>query len=117
MSSIEWSQKTWNPTTGCTKVSKGCDNCYAEKETNRLQYNPKITKYRAGFDVVVEHPDTLADPFKWSGNKIVFVNSMYDLFHKDISLDYIKKVFKNYDEPIRNLYYFSNNNIDFYKVF
>ncbi len=104
MSSIEWTQKTWNPTTGCTKISKECDNCYAEKETNRLQHNPKITKYRAGFDVVVEHPDTLDEPHNWSGNKIVFVNSMSDLFHKDISLSFIKRVFKVMNDTPQHTY-------------
>ena len=104
MSSIEWTQKTWNPTTGCTIVSKECDNCYAKKETNRLQYNPKITKYRAGFDVVVEHPNTLEEPRSWSGNRIVFVNSMSDLFHKDVSLDFIKQVFKVMNDTQEHTY-------------
>jgi len=104
MSSIEWTEDTWNPTTGCTIVSKECDNCYAKKETNRLQYNPNITKYRAGFDVVIEHPDTLSEPLKWSGNKIVFVNSMSDLFHNDISLDFIKSVFKVMNDTPQHTY-------------
>jgi protein gp37 len=92
-SSIEWTNKTWNPTTGCTHISKECDFCYAEKETKRLMHNPNIEKYRKGFDVIVEHPDTLLEPYKWNEPCTVFVNSMSDLFHKDISLDFIKKVF------------------------
>ncbi len=104
MSSIEWTQETWNPTTGCTKVSKECDNCYAEKETKRLQHNPNFSKYKAGFDVVVEHPDTLSEPLGWTGNRIVFVNSMSDLFHKDISLDFIKSVFKVMNDTPQHTY-------------
>jgi len=104
MSSIEWTQQTWNPTTGCKKNAKECEFCYAEKETNRFQKNPKQTKYSAGFDVVVEHPHTLSEPYKWSGNKIVFVNSMSDLFHKDISLDFIKEVFKVMNDTPQHTY-------------
>lgn len=63
MSSIEWTEKTWNPTTGCTKISKECDNCYAETMTNRLmEMQPE--KYGKGFDVFVEHPDALDKPLK-----------------------------------------------------
>lgn len=93
-SSIEWTDSTWNPTTGCTHISKECDNCYAEKETYRKMHNSKLPKYKAGFDVVVEHPSTLLEPFTWNKPRTVFVNSMSDLFHKDISLDFIKKVFE-----------------------
>jgi protein gp37 len=103
LSSIEWTNKTWNPTTGCTHISKECDFCYAEKETKRLMYNPKIEKYRKGFDVIVEHPDSLLEPYKWKPST-VFVNSMSDLFHKDISLDFIKKVFKVMNETPQHTY-------------
>ena len=92
-SSIEWTQATWNPTTGCTHISKECEFCYAEKETKRYMHNPNQPKYKAGFDVVVEHPSSLLEPFTWKKPTTVFVNSMSDLFHKDISLDFIKKVF------------------------
>ena len=92
-SSIEWTNRTWNPTTGCTKISKECDNCYAEKESNRYMHNPKQPKYRLGFDTVVEHFDSLLDPYTWTKPQTVFVNSMSDLFHKDVSLDFIKRVF------------------------
>jgi protein gp37/ParB-like chromosome segregation protein Spo0J len=92
-SKIEWTEKTWNPTTGCSSVGKECNLCYARTLTNRYKHNSKLPKYRQGFDVVVEHPDTLKDPHKWKIPSTIFVNSMSDLFHKDISLGYIKKVF------------------------
>ncbi|GAB1857348.1 hypothetical protein MHTCC0001_21840 [Flavobacteriaceae bacterium MHTCC 0001] len=104
MSSIEWTQKTWNPTTGCTKISKECDNCYAEKETNRHMHNPKLPMYKAGFDVVVEHPNALSKPYKLPSNEVIFVNSMSDLFHKDITLDFIKQVFKVMNETPQHTY-------------
>lgn len=92
MSSIEWTEQTWNPTTGCKKVSKECDNCYAEVLTKRLKAMGQ-EKYQAGFDVLVEHNDSLLEPLKWKSSRTVFVNSMSDLFHKDTSFDFIKKVF------------------------
>ena len=91
-SSIEWTQMTWNPTTGCTKVTKGCKNCYAAVMSKRLQAMG-IDKYKDGFKIRL-HPETLNDPYTWKKSKIVFVNSMSDLFHEDIPLDYIKQVFK-----------------------
>lgn len=103
-SSIEWTNESWNVTTGCTHISEECNFCYAEKETKRLMHNPNFTKYRKGFDVVVEHPDTLLEPFKWKSPRTVFVNSMSDLFHKDISLEYIKKVFKVMNETPQHTY-------------
>jgi|GEM_PF-112536 protein gp37 len=97
-SSIEWTDSTWNPTTGCTKISKECDNCYAEKLTNRYMHNSKQPKYKSGFNVVVEHDSSLQEPATWNGPLTVFVNSMSDLFHKDVSLDFIKKVFKTMND-------------------
>lgn len=91
-SSIEWTQETWNPTTGCTKVSKGCKFCYAEVLSKRLQAMGQ-EKYKDNFEVRV-HSKTLIIPYKWKKPRVVFVNSMSDLFHEEISLDYIKKVFK-----------------------
>ncbi|MDE3250240.1 MAG: phage Gp37/Gp68 family protein, partial [Bacteroidota bacterium] len=90
-SSIEWTEMTWNPTTGCTKISAGCKYCYAEVMTRRLQAMG-IDKYRDGFQVRV-HEDALEIPFSWKGSKIVFVNSMSDLFHHDIPVSFIQKVF------------------------
>ena len=90
-SSIEWTELTWNPTTGCSKLSAGCKFCYAEVMSKRL-HAMGIEKYRNNFKIT-EHPDTLMDPFKWTGKRLVFVNSMSDLFHVGISLDFIKRVF------------------------
>jgi protein gp37 len=91
-SSIEWTEMTWNPTTGCDKISAGCKYCYAEIMSKRLQAMG-IEKYKDNFDVRT-HEDALKTPYTWKSAKIVFVNSMSDLFHKDVSLDFIQKVFK-----------------------
>jgi len=103
MSSIEWTEKTWNPTTGCTKISKACDFCYAEVMTNRLQAMGQ-QKYKEGFDVLVEHNNSLEEPFKWREPKTVFVNSMSDLFHKDVTLEFLKKTFKVMNDTPQHTY-------------
>jgi protein gp37 len=90
-SSIEWTEMTWNPTTGCSKISQGCKFCYAEIMSKRLQAMG-VEKYKDNFKVRV-HPSALDIPYTWKSSKVVFVNSMSDLFHKDISLSFIKKVF------------------------
>lgn len=90
-SKIEWTQKTWNPSTGCTKISQGCKNCYAEVMAERLQ-SMKQEKYKNGFELTL-HEDTLEIPLTWKKPQIIFVNSMSDLFHKDVPLEFIKKVF------------------------
>ncbi len=95
-SSIEWTEMTWNPTTGCNKVSSGCKFCYAEIMAKRLQ-SMGIEKYKNGFKLNI-HEDALLVPYTWKGQKIVFVNSMSDLFHKDVPLEFIKKVFKVMNE-------------------
>ena len=92
-SSIEWTELTWNPVTGCSKVSAGCKFCYAEVMSRRLQAMG-LEKYKDGFKKVRTHPTTLADPYEWKGSKMVFVNSMSDLFHPDVPVDFIKNVFK-----------------------
>ena len=89
-SSIEWTEQTWNPTTGCTKISQGCKFCYAEVMAKRLQAMG-IEKYKNGFKVTL-HRDVLDAPRKWKPS-VIFVNSMSDLFHENIPLDYIKEVF------------------------
>ena len=89
--SIEWTELTWNPTTGCSKVSAGCKFCYAEIMSNRLQAMG-IEKYRDGFDVRT-HDEALSLPYTWGGSKMVFVNSMSDLFHPSIPISFIKDVF------------------------
>ena len=90
-SSIEWTEMTWNPTTGCNKVSAGCKFCYAEVMSRRLQAMSQ-KKYKNGFKLTI-HPDALSDPYTWNGRKKVFVNSMSDLFHKDVPLSFIREVF------------------------
>jgi len=90
-SKIEWTEKTWNPSTGCTKVSSGCKNCYAEAVALKLQKEGS-PKYKDGFKVTL-HPYALRLPFSWLSST-VFVNSMSDLFHQDIPLEFIQKVFE-----------------------
>ena len=91
-SKIEWTGVTWNPVTGCSKISEGCKNCYAERMAYRLRAMGQAN-YRCGFDVV-EHPHMLELPLKWKRPQTVFVNSMSDLFHEKISDAYIEAVFK-----------------------
>lgn len=83
---------TWNPVTGCDKISSGCKHCYAEVMARRLQAMGQ-EKYKNGFELTL-HPEAMYEPYKWKKSKVVFVNSMGDLFHKDISVAYIKKVFQ-----------------------
>jgi protein gp37 len=90
-SEIEWTEMTWNPTTGCTKISAGCKFCYAEVMSRRLQAMG-LDKYKDGFQVA-EHADALDLPYSWRGSKLVFVNSMSDLFHPEISIQFIQRVF------------------------
>ena len=90
-SHIEWTEMTWNPVTGCSKVSPGCKLCYAETMARRLKAMG-MHRYRNGFKVTLQ-PDLLDTPMKWKQPRIVFVNSMSDLFHEAVPLDYIKKVF------------------------
>lgn len=89
---IEWTELTWNPTTGCNKVSQGCKFCYAEVMARRLKAMG-LDKYRNGFELTL-HEDALKIPYTWKQPKIVFVNSMSDLFHKDIPPEFIQRVFK-----------------------
>ena len=91
-STIEWTESTWNPITGCTKVSEGCDHCYAERLAYRLKAmgNPR---YKNGFRVTI-HDDLFSLPLKWKSSKIIFVNSMSDLFHKNVPQSAIEQIFK-----------------------
>lgn len=91
-STIEWTQQTWNPSTGCNKVSAGCKFCYAERMTDRLQAMA-VPKYEAGFQFRI-HPDVLDYPKKLKKPTIIFVNSMSDLFHEQMPLDYLQAVFE-----------------------
>jgi protein gp37 len=90
-SSIEWTDATWNPVTGCSKISPGCKYCYAERLAYRLQAmgNPN---YRDGFEVTLQ-PHMLKHPLSWRSPRRVFVNSMSDLFHEDVPVEYIQRVF------------------------
>jgi len=90
-SNIEWTEMTWNPVTGCTKISQGCKNCYAERMAKRLTAMGS-DRYRNGFEVTL-HPDLLDVPRSWRQPRVVFVNSMSDLFHDDIPFAYIQRVF------------------------
>jgi len=90
-SSIEWTESTWNPVTGCTKISDGCKNCYAERMAKRLSAMGH-PNYKYGFTVSC-HEHVLDLPLNWRKPKMVFANSMSDLFHKNVNLSFIKKVF------------------------
>ncbi|OUM89023.1 DUF5131 family protein [Parageobacillus thermoglucosidasius] len=91
-SNIEWTDATWNPVTGCTKISEGCRNCYAARMAKRLQAmgNPR---YENGFSVTF-HYDLIDLPLKWKKPRRIFVNSMSDLFHNDVPFEFIEKVFE-----------------------
>ena len=95
-SKIEWTETTWNPTSGCTKISSGCKNCYAERMSFRLQAMG-MEKYKDGFEIRM-HPSVLKEPFTWKNSRTVFVNSMSDLFHEELPLKYIQEVFKVMNE-------------------
>ncbi len=90
-SAIEWTESTWNPITGCTKISPGCKNCYAERMARRLQLMGQ-PNYRNGFEVTL-HPAMLELPLRWRKPQTIFVNSMSDLFHEEIPAEYIQRVF------------------------
>ena len=90
-SGIEWTDSTWNPVTGCTKVSSGCDNCYAERFAERFR-GVAGHPFENGFDLI-RRPERLEQPLRWKRPRMIFVNSMSDLFHKSIPLDFIDQVF------------------------
>ncbi|HEC12291.1 MAG TPA: phage Gp37/Gp68 family protein [Acidiferrobacteraceae bacterium] len=92
-SKIEWTDNTWNPVTGCTKVSQGCKHCYAEREWIRLSANPKTVQFGRCFTDVQCHPSRLDKPLHWRKPRRVFVNSMSDLFHVDVPTQFIDEVF------------------------
>lgn len=88
---IEWTDATWNPITGCTPISPGCKNCYAMRLAKRLKAMGNA-RYRNGFQVTL-HEDLLSMPLKWKKPRLIFVNSMSDMFHEDVPLEYIQRVF------------------------
>ena len=90
-SAIEWTDATWNPVTGCTKISAGCDNCYAERFSERFRGTPGHP-FENGFDLTLR-AERLEQPLRWRQPRMVFVNSMSDLFHKDVPKEFIARVF------------------------
>ncbi len=101
-SKIAWTESTWNPVTGCTKISAGCKNCYAERLAVRLRAMGQ-DKYANGFEVTI-HPECLNEPRQWTGSQMVFVCSMADLFHDDVPDEFIKSVFAVMAETPQHTY-------------
>lgn len=101
-SKIEWTQMTWNPVTGCSKVSQGCKYCYAERLAQRLQAMGN-KRYPNGFKVTL-HADLIELPFRWKEPSIIFVNSMSDLFHEKIPLDFIRRVFNTMERCPQHIF-------------
>lgn len=95
---IEWTDRTWNPTTGCDKISPGCTHCYAEALTKRFH-----TNFPNGF-TLTEYQERLNEPKRWRQPSRIFVNSMSDLFHKDVSLEFLKQVFEVMRETPHHIY-------------
>jgi protein gp37 len=90
-STIEWTESTWNPVTGCSKISPGCKNCYAERMAKRLKAMGQ-SNYRNGFKLTLQ-PHMLGLPLRWKKPQTIFVNSMSDLFHKEVPLEYVQEAF------------------------
>jgi len=90
-SHIEWTESTWNPITGCTKISSGCKNCYAERMANRLKAMGQ-PNYANGFKLTLQE-QSLELPLSWKKPQMIFVNSMSDLFHKDVPIEFIQRIF------------------------
>ncbi len=101
-SSIEWTEATWNPVTGCTKISPGCKNCYAERLSHRLRAMG-LRNYANGFSLTLQ-PQALALPTKWKTTQVIFVNSMSDLFHKSVPLNYVQQVFDVMNNANHHIY-------------
>lgn len=95
-SSIEWTDATWNPVTGCTKISPGCDHCYAERFAERWR-DISGHPFESGFDLTLR-PDRIDQPLKWRRPRMIFVNSMSDLFHKKIPTEFIDRVFDSMEQ-------------------
>jgi protein gp37 len=99
---IEWTEVTWNPVTGCSKISEGCKNCYAERMALRLKAMGQ-ENYRNGFNLTC-HKHMVDKPLSWSGRKTVFVNSMSDLFHQDVPSEFIRDVFKTMNSASQHIF-------------
>ena len=101
-SAIEWTDTTWNPVTGCTKISPGCDNCYAARFSERFRGVPGHP-FETGFDLTLR-PARLLQPLEWKRPRMIFVNSMSDLFHKQIPKSYISQVFDTMEKADWHIY-------------
>ena len=101
-SAIEWTDTTWDPVTGCTKISAGCDNCYAERFSERFR-GVEGHPFRTGFDLTLR-PERLLQPLDWKRTRMIFVNSMSDLFHKDIPKGYVSSVFDTMEKADWHIY-------------
>jgi protein gp37 len=104
-SQIEWTENSWNPATGCEQVSPGCDRCYAMRLVNVRQVNnPRSPRYGHPFSEVMLHGDRLDQPSRWKTSKRIFVNSMSDLFHRDISDAFVDRVFDEMERNKRHIF-------------
>ena len=101
-SAIEWTDATWNPVTGCTKITRGCDHCYAERFAERFRGVPGHP-FENGFDLTLR-PQRLSQPLSWKRPRMIFVNSMSDLFHKDIPEEFIDQVFATMEEAHQHVF-------------
>ena len=101
-STIEWTNSSWNPVTGCTKISAGCDHCYAERFSERFR-DVEGHPFEAGFNLTLR-PERLEHPMRWRRSQFIFVNSMSDLFHKNIPIEYIHRVFDTMERADRHVY-------------
>jgi protein gp37 len=101
-SAIEWTDATWNPVTGCTKISAGCDNCYAARFSERFR-GVAGHPFETGFDLTLR-PERLSQPFEWKKRRMIFVNSMSDLFHKKIPSTHISRVFDTMEKADWHIY-------------
>ena len=101
-SRIEWTDATWNPVTGCTKITRGCDHCYAERFAERFR-GVSGHPFEQGFDLKL-HPARLSRPLTWKKPRMVFVNSMSDLFHKHVPAQFIDQVFDVMEEADRHVF-------------
>jgi protein gp37 len=101
-SAIEWTDATWNPVTGCTKISAGCDNCYAARFSERFR-GVYGHPFETGFDLTLR-PERLLQPLEWKNPRMIFVNSMSDLFHKEIPKSHVSKVFDTMEKADWHIY-------------
>lgn len=99
---IEWTERTWNPITGCSKISEGCAHCYAENMSRRLHAMGNL-KYASGFNLMI-HPESLNEPLSWYKPATIFVCSMSDLFHKDVPFEFIDRIMLTIQKTPRHKY-------------